>query len=293
MQISPEKAYNEIIPYENPFMSVRVFEASFRRDGGTKWHYHKELEILAIRDGILDVDVEDDRYSMRGGDVLLVGAKELHRDRCYAKHGLSYMVFQFDIGQYMENSTLSYYRAISEPGFPLHQLNYILQENPEIRRLVYDSVQCILQEAKDKREGYEMAVSLHIKKIILALLRGDSRKLIRLKEQGELLRMKPVLEYVEAHLADRIQVEDVCRIANISYYYFVKYFKKVMGMSFLEYVNYKKIKKAERILLTQDISVSQVAESIGMPNMAHFYKVFKKFNHCSPNDYRKKRGWSP
>ncbi|MNY48019.1 HTH-type transcriptional activator Btr [compost metagenome] len=112
-----------------------------------------------------------------------------------------------------------------------------------------------------------------------------------MKEQGELLRLKPVLDYVEAHLGDKIQVEEVSRIANVSYYYFVKYFKKVMGMSFLEYVNYKKIKKAERILLTKDVSVSQVAESIGMPNMAHFYKMFKKINQCSPNEYRKKREW--
>ena len=85
-------------------------------------------------------------------------------------------------------------------------------------------------------------------------------------------------------------MEEVCRIANVSYYYFVKYFKKVMGMSFLEYVNFKKIKKAERMLLTQDVSVTQVADSIGMPNMAHFYKVFKKYNQCSPNEYRKKMG---
>ncbi|MNC43867.1 HTH-type transcriptional activator Btr [compost metagenome] len=135
-----------------------------------------------------------------------------------------------------------------------------------------------------------MAASLQVKSIMLALLRNDTRHMIRLKERGDMTRLKPVLDYVEENLENRIQVEEVCRIANVSYYYFVKYFKKVMGMSFLEYVNFKKIKKAERMLLTQDVSVTQVADSIGMPNMAHFYKVFKKHNHCSPNEYRKKMG---
>ncbi|WP_438446166.1 helix-turn-helix domain-containing protein [Gorillibacterium sp. sgz5001074] len=292
MQLTPEQAYNEKIAYENPFMSVRVFELDAKGDGGTKWHYHKELEIIIIRDGLLELDVEDDHYTLQSGDVVLIGAKELHRDRSFAEHGLSYIVFQFDIEQYLENSTLPYYRAISDPGFPLHRLNYIFRENPEARRTLFETIKEIQQEVKEKREGYEMAVSLLIKRIVLVLLRGDSRKLIRLKEQGELLRMKPVLDYVEAHLDERIQVEDACRVANVSYFYFVKYFKKVMGMSFLEYVNYKKIKKAERILLTQDVSVAQAAESIGMPNMAHFYKVFKKINQISPNEYRKKRGWN-
>lgn len=292
MEFSPGNPTHELITYDNPFMSVRIFEADTKRDGGSRWHYHKELEILVIREGRLDIHVEEDHYVMNGGDVLLIGAKELHRDRIFKEYGISYVVFQFDIERYLENSTLPFYRAFSEPGFPLHKLNYIMTENKEVRTLITEAVLEILQEVKRKQEGYEMAVSLNIKRIVLALLRNDTRKLIRLKEQGELLRLKPVLDYVEAHLGDKIQVEDVCRIANVSYYYFVKYFKKIMGMSFLEYVNYKKIKKAERILLTKDVSVSQVAESIGMPNMAHFYKVFKKFNHCSPNEYRKKMGWN-
>jgi AraC-like DNA-binding protein len=292
MDLSQANAYNEPIPYENPFMSVNIFQSESARDGGSRWHYHKEIEILCILDGLLDITVEDDSYTMTGGDVLIIGARELHRDRFYAKHGLSYIVFQFDIEQYLENSTLPYYRAISEPGFPLHKLNYIFKEQPQAGKKVLEAVKSIFQEVSDKQEGYEMAVSLLIKSIILTLLRNDTEKLIRLKDQGEVMRLKPVLDYVELHLGGKIQVEDVCRIANVSYYYFVKYFKKVMGMSFLEYVNYKKIKKAERILLTSDASVTQVADSIGMPNMAHFYKVFKKHNQCSPSEFRKKMEWN-
>ena len=103
-----------------------------------------------------------------------------------------------------------------------------------------------------------------------------------------MIRLKPVLDYIDANIEHKIQVEDASRVVNVSYYYFVKYFKKVLGMSFLEYVNFKKIKMAERYLLTKDMSIAEVGEAIGMPNMAHFYKLFKKFNDCSPNEYRKK-----
>jgi AraC-like DNA-binding protein len=93
---------------------------------------------------------------------------------------------------------------------------------------------------------------------------------------------------VENRLTDRIQVEEVCKIANMSYYYFVKFFKKTIGMSFTEFVNYRKIKWAERILLTKDLSITEVGERIGMPNMAHFYKMFKKYNDCSPKQFQRK-----
>lgn len=290
MELSQDQAIHEQITFENPFISLRIFQASSTRDGGSKWHYHKELEIICILEGRLDVTVEESQYVLNGGDVIIIGAKELHKDRCYQQYGLKYIVLQFDIEQFVENSTLNYFRSISQPGFALHKLNYILKEHPDVARQALDSVQGILQEMQEKREGYEMAASLLVKSIMLALLRNDNRQLIRLKERGDMTRLKPVLDYVEENLENRIQVEEVCRIANVSYYYFVKYFKKVMGMSFLEYVNFKKIKKAERMLLTQDVSVTQVADSIGMPNMAHFYKVFKKYNQCSPNEYRKKMG---
>jgi AraC-like DNA-binding protein len=290
MELSQDQAIHEQITFENPFISLRIFQASSSRDGGSKWHYHKELEILCILEGRLDVNVEESQYVLQGGDVIIIGAKELHKDRCYQQYGLKYIVLQFDIEQFVENSTLNYFRSISQPGFTLHKLNYIFEEHPEVARQALESVKEILHEVQGKREGYEMAASLQVKSIMLALLRNDTRQLIRLKERGDMTRLKPVLDYVEENLENRIQVEEVCRIANVSYYYFVKYFKKVMGMSFLEYVNFKKIKKAERMLLTQDVSVTQVADSIGMPNMAHFYKIFKKYNQCSPNEYRKKMG---
>lgn len=288
MEIPSEKAHNEQIDYENPFLSMKIYQNYRLTDSAAKWHYHKELEILAVLDGYLDLYVENDTFRLNKGDVVLIGASQLHRDRCYRDSQLNYIVFQFDVQQYFENSTMPYYRFFSEPSFPLHRLNYIFQENEEAKNTVYQSVEEIFHEVKEKQEGYEIAVSMIIKRIILTLLRGDTRKMIDLTENTDLLRLKPVLDYIDNNLSAKIQVEEASRIANISYYYFVKYFKKVLGMSFLEYVNYKKIKLAERILLTKDVSVSQVAEEIGMPNMAHFYKVFKKHHNCSPNDFRKK-----
>jgi YesN/AraC family two-component response regulator len=74
----------------------------------------------------------------------------------------------------------------------------------------------------------------------------------------------------------------------MSYYYFVKFFKRIMGLSFTEYVNFRKIKRAEQLLLTRDMSVTEIGDQIGMANMAHFYKMFKRFNGCSPKEFQRK-----
>lgn len=281
--------YNEKIQFESPFLNIKVFESTRTSMGVGRWHYHKEIEILAILDGSLDVYVDDELYTLHPGDVVLIGSSQLHRDRMHAGDRLQYIVFQFDLHDWIDQSALPYFRFFAESDFPLSGLNYIVFENETARRTILACVKDILAETQRKEDGYEIAVSLQIKKIVLTLLRGDTRKQLSFRDNAELLRMRPVLDYIEQNLTQKLQVEEASRVANVSYHYFVKYFKKVFGLTFLEYVNYKKIKRAERLLMTSDISVVEVGESVGLPNMAHFYKTFKRYNDCSPSEFRKKR----
>lgn len=280
------EAVNEKVVYENPLLSIRIFRAQRQEVGYTNWHYHKQLELLLVLDGRLDVYLEDDSFHMRAGDLLIIGDSELHRDR--SSKQLDYIVLQFDLDQFFDHSSIPYIRYFSQTHMPLSKANYIFKENETIKKQAAACIEGILQEASRKETGYELAVSILIKQILLLLLRGDTRKMLAEQDNFDKIRLKPVLDYVENHLNDRIQVEEVCKIANMSYYYFVKYFKKTIGLSFTEYVNYRKVKWAERILLTKDMSISEVGERIGMPNMAHFYKMFKKYNDCSPKQFQRK-----
>lgn len=279
--------YNEKVVYENPLLSIRVFQAQRDHDFFANWHYHRELELLLVNEGILDVYIDDDYMRLHAGDIAMIGVKQLHRDRSLDGK-LNYIVLQFDLEQFFDHSTMPYMRFFSETKNPLSRANYIFRENSIARAEAAECIRSVLKEVTAKQIGYEMAVSMLIKRFLLLLLRNDPDKVLAESEDFDRVRLRGVLDFVEDHLADRIQVEEVCKLANMSYYYFVKFFKKAIGLSFTEYVNYRKIKWAERILLTKDLSVSEVGDRIGMPNMAHFYKMFKKYNDCSPKQFQKR-----
>lgn len=284
---------NEKVDYENPLLNLKVFTPERKETNQfNNWHIHKETEILAILEGELELHVENEVFILRKGDVSLIGSNQLHRDRSHAAK-LRYTVLQFNLKQFFEHSTMQFYNLFEEAGNRLSQLNYIFKHNPEVKEEVFHCVQTIQEESKEKKRGYEIAVTLCIQRIILALLRNDHKKLLKERFNPEFDRIRPVLDHIEQHIEERLQVEEACKLANMSYYYFCKFFKKAVGMSFTDYVNYKKIKKAEHFLLTKDYSVSQIGDMIGMHNMAHFYKSFRKYNECSPNEYRKKMlSWS-
>jgi len=286
------EAVNERVSYDNPLLSIKVFQTQRVHNTRTDWHHHKQLELLLIVNGQLDMYMEAESMILRAGDVCIIGTSELHRDYC--SEDLDYIVVQFDLEHFFDQGSISYMRYFSETHVPLSHANYIFHENETVKQETANCISQILNEASTRQRGYEIAVSILIKQILLILLRNDHKKVLAEQDSFDKVRLKPVLDYVEEHLTDRIQVEEVCRIANMSYYYFVKYFKKSIGFSFTEYVNYRKVKRAERLLLTKDISITEIGEKIGMPNMAHFYKMFKKHNDCSPKQYQKKMlQWKP
>jgi len=277
----------EKIEYENPLLSLKIWQMVRTIPGSVTWHYHPECELMLVQEGSLTVDLSDETFELRDGDIVILGNSQLHRDH-NPEGNLKYIVLQFDLNNYFDQSTIPYLQYFNETKMPLSAMNYIFRENPEARREAADCIRQIHQEAVDKLSGYELAVNMLIKKLLLILIRNDTRRLLADQDRVERIRLKPVIDFVEANIDDRIAVEEVCGLANMSYYYFVKFFKKMMGQSFTEYVNFRKIKRAEQLLLTRDVSVSEVGELIGMANMAHFYKMFKRFNGCSPKEFQRK-----
>lgn len=77
----------------------------------------------------------------------------------------------------------------------------------------------------------------------------------------------------------------------MSYTYFSKFFQKCVGVSFTDYVNRQRIRKAEQLLITKTDIVTDIAVTVGIENMAHFYELFKRYNGCTPKEYVRKLLW--
>jgi AraC-like DNA-binding protein len=100
-------------------------------------------------------------------------------------------------------------------------------------------------------------------------------------------RLLPVLDYVDTHFKDDIKLEDACRILNVNKAHFCRLFKKTVGMSFVTYLNFVKVTKAEKMLMTTDKSISEIAEETGFSSAAYFAEIFKIHMHRSPGKYKK------
>ncbi|MFD0710850.1 helix-turn-helix domain-containing protein [Paenibacillus sp. GCM10027626] len=285
------KSYQEPIHYQNEHLCMKVWQfenKELKNSPHYLWHYHKEVELIAIQTGQLTMHTPDNIYTLNEGDVVMIGSSQLHFSHKAIDEYLSYIVLHVDLQPYFDPAMMMYYRHFSEAVRPLEDMNYIFNEHAEAKTEVFRIIDHIHTEVIRKKKGYEIAASMHIKHLLLTLLRYDSRELLQPFEYVDAAVMRPILEYVDHHLAEKVEMEIASKIAGMSYAYFSKFFKKCIGISFTEYVNRQRIRKAERLLMTNSESIADIAAAVGIENMAHFYELFKRFNSCTPKEYARK-----
>ncbi len=100
-----------------------------------------------------------------------------------------------------------------------------------------------------------------------------------------ILKIKELVESSE-DLSD-LNLNKVSRMVNANYSYVSRLFKKELGVSFTEYINRERMKRAIPLIFDKQKSIEDIAINAGFRDMQHFERVFKNFYNCSPLHYRK------
>lgn len=100
-------------------------------------------------------------------------------------------------------------------------------------------------------------------------------------------RIKKALIYIDSHIDQSINLNDIARAGHFSAYHFHRIFHASVGDTVNDYVTRKRMEKAAcRLLSTQDLSVTDVAELGGFSSSANFSKAFKLYFGVSPTALR-------
>jgi AraC-like DNA-binding protein len=131
--------------------------------------------------------------------------------------------------------------------------------------------------AKEKAMGMEllalMAAECSIKENALSLL-NQYRKYAN------------ITDYIESHLKDKITVADLAKISCLSVSRFHRVFKKTAGQSPTEFIIACRVRKAQSLLTTTDMSLAEIADNVGFGNVNYFSRIFKQHSGTPPAAYR-------
>ncbi|GGF98357.1 helix-turn-helix transcriptional regulator [Paenibacillus aceti] len=257
-------------------------------------HWHLYIEILYFLTGSAKVYSGGKAHVLSQGDLILIHSHETHSIYTLDEQ-VSYIVIKFDPEILYSTS-----RTILESTYILP---FTLAESntqrvftaSEIRDTpIPDMIWEIYDEFSAKSFGFELAVRTLICRVFLWFLRQTHHQqhwnweLANSLNDSDYQMLQKVFEYIDYNYMNDINAQTAASLCNMSYSYFSRRFKAIMGKTFTNYLNYIRITEAEKLLLTTDKSMTEIALEVGFSSSSYFIQQFRQYKDISPYQFRKK-----
>lgn len=102
-----------------------------------------------------------------------------------------------------------------------------------------------------------------------------------------------IIDYLDDNLTEEITIDSIAGKFHFNRFYLMKMFKKVTGITILEYVNQKKIKSSLDAVVNTDDKILKIALNHGFNSQEYFSETFTKVLGISPSEFRKQAPIDP
>jgi len=96
-----------------------------------------------------------------------------------------------------------------------------------------------------------------------------------------------IVDYITHHYKTDFRVDDIAKEVNLHPNYVITKFRKESGINITRYALMLRIYESQRLLLTTDMKIIDIAMEVGFQSISNFYKYFKRICGKNPKDYRK------
>lgn len=246
-------------------------------------HWHEELELLYPLNGAVDINIEGKKYNLPKKQLMVVESCEVHSTYSYDSPSMFLCIHlsKKHMQQYMPEIELYQIQCrpeeITDEAFPAYLRICKMLET--LTRIYVEDAAAFQLEA----EGIVLQVLAH-------LIRHFSANTAPHLNAGDALtreRIRQIISYVEEHFRELISLSDISEELGLGKEYFCRFFKKNMGLSFLNYLNEIRLAHVYQDLITTDAPIAEIMEANGITNQKLFNRSFKELYGCTPSAIRK------
>jgi len=157
---------------------------------------------------------------------------------------------------------------------------------------VASSIRHLLQAAGDALETDSLSAKQLIERAIALLNAAPVRTTPLPSRDARTKGLAPwqvrrVSDFIDKRLDAALPMPDLAQVANLSVGYFCHAFKRSFGMSPHAYVMARRVERAQRMMLTTNEPLSQIAVSCGLADQSHLSRVFRRALGYSPSAWRR------
>lgn len=248
------------------------------------------FRIYLVEAGSAKLGLLGKEYTLRPGHLYLVPPFALHSDNCDGHFEHSYLHVYEEIGHEeslfdqwtfpveikAEPLDVMLFRQLLEIN-PNKGLDYYDPQTYDNSRNLYKSI------AESAREPLPILMETEgIIEMLLSRFLANSVK----STQTEDFRILKVLSFIRKNIDRKISVAELANHCLLSEFHFLRLFKRELKTSPINYINQKKIERAQLLLVVYKKSIKEIAYSLSFENVSYFTRLFRNVVGKTPSSYR-------
>lgn len=245
-------------------------------------HIHSAIEMLIVKEGRFEIYANDRKYEAGEGDLVLLRSNTIHHTYSLTESA-SYYVIRMRPSLFAElsngdaDSKLLLFFTVDKP-----ELECFFPKSKTNGTPLGDAIERFYTEYANKNVARSIGITLASAGILLEILRlgGD----VTYNKANSIY---DTIVFINKNYAKPISAADCATVAKMSYSYFSRTFRAVIGKSFKEYLNETRINHAQKLLCSQDLTVSEVASLCGFDSVSYFISVYKNLKGVTPYHSKK------
>lgn len=240
------------------------------------YHKHELLGIEYLSSGTYTQFINGQQYECCGGTVTVISPIDVHRFKFNEKITTNGFFLYFtdslimpELQKYINYDKLPVITTIEDANLKQHM-------DSLFERLLYIDSQ--------KRSEYSQIMSKILVNEILttAVIHGTESENVPRQPS----RMSEITNYIRDNFSEQLTTYHIADHFHMNRDYFLKYFKKYMNQTFTDYLTGIRMDYAKRLLLTSEMSMSDIASACGIQSPSYFSKLFKEYTGVKPSEFR-------
>ena len=249
-------------------------------------HWHDAIEIVSVERGSLCCLAGGTEMCLHRGDVCFINRRQLHRVIAEGESDAVRRVLILGPGLLTQNTLVheKYIRPLIEDRRFSH-VRFAGGSSPaaEIGRLM-DEIESLLSL---RSCGYELEVIALVHRMFRQLFCAYSASAETLPHDGNALLQQKMSEYIYAHYAEPLTLDDIARAGSVSRSQCIKLFNQYTKQSPIAFLNGHRLEVSRDLLRNSSDSILSVAQRCGFGEQSYFNRLFLRAYGCTPSRYRR------
>lgn len=259
--------------------NVRIHHTGFNNRYNT-WHTLNRNMVMFVHSGSGSIVAREQNYPITSGCLCFVGSSRFYYTLpdCPEKYDRSKV--------FLSNQELD--RVLSlfpeelqlKERFAPNSLVYAQVPPQAVQQI--DTIFDDLALYEDRDYYHDALVTSHYIKLLILLNDYATNTVFPVFGM-----VQKAIEYINAHIHERLSIDETCHVLHVSKYYFCKKFKQSTGITVMNYILMTRIISAKNMLENSDLAIGEISSRCGFSSQSYFCRVFKDESGMTPLQYQK------